>query len=461
MMSFPLRNQLAALLIPAMTGAGAIGFGLSTAAHHGNHSRPASTASPESGKTSREVTGPITVTKAGTVIDSQYVNGNIAVKADNVTIKNTVVDSHSLHSIRIYPGAHGTQILDSTVRCENPRGNGIVFGDYVAERVKIDNCRNDFMSSRSAPATVIDSWVNGKPYESRPSNGPTPPPRHDPSPSSSEPSTPAASPSRASSPGKSSVTPTATASESSKGFPDASDTGVPAGTKLKASGSITVTKDGTVIDGKDVHGEITVKADDVTIRNTRVSSKTPAYPIHVTSGVKGTVIDHVEVDNMDSTGIGIYFQGGSGVVRHANVHSGEDGIRIEADDVTIADSYIHDLFRQPGGHHDIIQIRRGDDVTITGNTLMAYKKSTDDPMNSSIQIGSLLGSKPISNLRVTDNFMDGGNFTVNGGGRGEVSSAVYSGNRFGRDCKYAVEGNLQNSTWSDTNVWNDNGQPAS
>lgn len=222
-----------------------------------------------------------------------------------------------------------------------------------------------------------------------------------------------------------------------------------------------MTKDGTVIDGKDVHGEITVKADDVTIRNTRVSSKTPAYPIHVTSGVKGTVIDHVEVDNMDSTGIGIYFQGGSGVVRHANVHSGEDGIRIEADDVTIADSYIHDLFRQPGGHHDIIQIRRGDDVTITGNTLMAYKKSTDDPMNSSIQIGSLLGSKPISNLRVTDNFMDGGNFTVNGGGRGEVSSAVYSGNRFGRDCKYAVEGNLQNSTWSDTNVWNDNGQPAS
>src|SRR6185312_7570768 len=55
------------------------------------------------------------------------------------------------------------------------------------------------------------------------------------------------------------------------GYPTPSTTGVPSGTTLTASGPITVTTPGTVIDGKDVTGGIDVQADDVTIRNSRVS----------------------------------------------------------------------------------------------------------------------------------------------------------------------------------------------
>jgi hypothetical protein len=57
------------------------------------------------------------------------------------------------------------------------------------------------------------------------------------------------------------------------GYPDpnAGNVGVPAGTTLTASGSITVTTPGTVIDGKDITGTVTVSADDVTIRDTRVT----------------------------------------------------------------------------------------------------------------------------------------------------------------------------------------------
>ncbi|MGB3955481.1 MAG: hypothetical protein WBL05_09425, partial [Brooklawnia sp.] len=118
------------------------------------------------------------------------------------------------------------------------------------------------------------------------------------------------------------------------------------------------------------------------------------------------------------------------------------------------------LARHEGGHHDSIQIRRGDDITLRGNNLQIYVASTDDPMNAALQIGSLVGDDPISNLLVEDNLMNGGNFTINGGGRGEVDSAVYRGNRFGLDFVYGVAGNLENSIWDDTNVFDDSGEPA-
>ena len=246
------------------------------------------------------------------------------------------------------------------------------------------------------------------------------------------------------------------------GFPDASNTGVPSGVRLTPSGSLTVTQDGAVIDGLYVRGTITVQADDVVIRNTKVEVSTATSPILVVAGSTGTLIERVEVDGLDGAGQGINFKQGAsgGTIRYANIHGGEDGIRISADNTTVESSYVHHLQRRDGGHHDTIQIRAGDDVSIKGNNLQVYVPETKDPMNAAIQIGSLVGSDTISNLRVVGNLMNGGNVTVNGGGRGEVESAVYSQNRFGRDFRYSVQGNVENSVWEATNVYFDNGQVA-
>ncbi len=242
-------------------------------------------------------------------------------------------------------------------------------------------------------------------------------------------------------------------------FPDEGSTGVPDGVELTPSDSLTITEDGTVIDGLHVTGTITVEADNVTIRNTLIQGGGGGYPIHVKRGADDVLIEQVELDNLNSTGIGILINGAGTTVRAADIHSAEDGIRIEADDVLIERSYMHDLHRQEGGHHDTIQIRSGDNVTIRGNNLQPYVESEDDPMNAAIQIGSLAGDDQISNLRVIGNLMNGGNFTINGGGRGEVDSARYAENEFGRDFRYGVVGNLQNSVWEDSNVWHDTGQP--
>jgi len=242
-------------------------------------------------------------------------------------------------------------------------------------------------------------------------------------------------------------------------FPDANSTGVRPGVSLRESESITVTEDGAVIEGLHVFGRITIDADDVTIRDTLVQTSTNLYPILVEKGTTGAVIEYVEVDNEGSTGIGILVRG-QATIRNVDVHSANDGIRIQADDVVVENSFIHDLARISGGHHDAIQIRRGTNITISGNNLQAYHAGTDDPMNAAIQIGSLLGEEPISNLLVVGNLMNGGNYTVNGGRATDLDSARYADNRFGRDFRYGPVGNLHNSIWEDTNVFHDSGARA-
>lgn len=240
------------------------------------------------------------------------------------------------------------------------------------------------------------------------------------------------------------------------GFPNASNTGVRPGVKLTDSDSITITEPGTVIEGLRVNGRITVSADNVVIRDTLVRGGGDGYPIRVTSGVKNVLIEHVEIDNLNSTGIGIYFNRGSGRVRHANIHSAEDGIRIGADNVIVEYSYIHDLHRVPGGHHDSIQIRSGDNVTIHGNSLVAYVARTDDPMNAAIQVGSITRT-PLENFTVTDNYMNGGNYTIIGGPE-SISSATFTGNVFGTDYRYGVRTSLGNVVWANNTLVNN--QPA-
>jgi hypothetical protein len=102
------------------------------------------------------------------------------------------------------------------------------------------------------------------------------------------------------------TTPTQTthcfASPHTCGFPDATNTGVPAGTALTASGSISVTQAGTVISGRQVTGTINILANNVTIENTRVTQNTTCgtvntcgnYAIRIEGGVSGTTIRHVE-----------------------------------------------------------------------------------------------------------------------------------------------------------------------
>jgi hypothetical protein len=120
------------------------------------------------------------------------------------------------------------------------------------------------------------------------------------------------------------------------GFPDSTNTGVPAGTTLTASGSLNVTQAGTVISGKSVTGTINVLANNVTIENTRVTQNTTCgtrstcgnYAIRINEGVNGTVIRNVETASVpgDTCEHDIRNTGGTLTIEGAYLHACDSNV---------------------------------------------------------------------------------------------------------------------------------------
>jgi hypothetical protein len=136
------------------------------------------------------------------------------------------------------------------------------------------------------------------------------------------------------------VTPNGTtncfASPHSCGFPDSTNSGVPAGTALTASGSLNVTTAGTVISGKNVTGTINVLANNVTIENTKVTQNTTCgtvstcgnYAIRINEGVNGTIIRHVETASVpgDTCEHDIRNTGGTLTIESAYLHACDSNV---------------------------------------------------------------------------------------------------------------------------------------
>lgn len=412
----------------------------------------------------------IVVTQDGTVIDARDVRGAIWVQADDVRITRSRITGSSYHTVRVFDGADGTVIEDSDVVCTDDAlngGKGVVFGNYTARRIEVTGCGVPFVTA-SSDVRVTDSWADGEPVELSVGDDPAPPgttpgtpptttpvpptttPGPGPSPTTTPPTTtPGPTTTR---PTPATTTPPPTTPPPGGRFPDAGTTGVPAGVTLRASGSLTVTTDGAVIENLHVTGSIKVQADDVVIRNTRIDN-TARYPIQVSG--RNLLVEDSEIDGNGTASVAIL--PGEYTLRRVDIHDVLDGPRIEGDNVAIEDSYIHHLHRIAGGHHDAIQIRKGSNIVIRRNNLQAYNADTGDPMNAAIQIGSL--TAPMRGLVVDGNLMNGGNYTVNSGKSG-VDPSYYRNNVLGRNFRYGVLSSGPGVVWESSNVWQDSGLPA-
>ena len=224
------------------------------------------------------------------------------------------------------------------------------------------------------------------------------------------------------------------------GFPDATNTGVPAGTHLKRSGSITVTKRGAIIDGRDVHGNITVLADDVTIRNTRITSGS-YYPIRY--GEKdntGLLVEDTEIIGTSPiVTSGIAFTHYTAL--RVNVHGTADGLKIE-DGAVVKDSFVHDLAFGTDTHNDGMQSTGGHDIEIVHNTVLAKGAV------SCLMFGGENGAP--SHILIDNNLLDGGNYSIYLDPHGADRTIV--NNHFGKDAVYGVA-RMQGSYSAHGNLW--------
>lgn len=200
-------------------------------------------------------------------------------------------------------------------------------------------------------------------------------------------------------------------------FPDATNTGVPAGTTLTAyTGPSTISTAGTVIDGKTL-GCIRINAPGVTIRNSKISC---AGGIAVSVDDKGgpaanrLLLVDVEITCQNTGGTGI--SEAHYVVRRAHIHGCENGLDVNQN-VLIEDSYIHDLFGGNDAHADGIQLAWhwngsayvccAKNVTIRHNTI--YSVHADGSLGTATVI---MNPNADENVLIEGNLLAGGAATV-------------------------------------------------
>jgi len=197
------------------------------------------------------------------------------------------------------------------------------------------------------------------------------------------------------------------------------------------SSSITITTDGTIIDGYDITGAIIVRANNVTIRDTRIRTTSP-YGIDITPTVTGLVVDHVSIEGLANTCSSGIDPDGSWTLRYSNISGCIDGIKVRNNQL-VEWNYVYNLRtgNLPNGglaHNDAMQSTSGNNVIVRHNNLNANWQAG---ANSSLMMGTEFG--PMSNYVFDSNRFNGGQFTV-----------------FFRDKAYGTPTNITitNNTWA-------------
>ena len=123
-------------------------------------------------------------------------------------------------------------------------------------------------------------------------------------------------------------------------MPTADTAGVPDGVTLtNYTGPMTITTPGAVIENVIIHGQLTVKAANVTIRNCIIQS-------NGWWGIEGENSPNLRVEHCDIIGGNLTNSGilGSGTFVGNDIQHVSIGIQLTDGASTVSDNYIHDLF---------------------------------------------------------------------------------------------------------------------
>ena len=233
------------------------------------------------------------------------------------------------------------------------------------------------------------------------------------------------------------------------GYPDATNTGVPAGTILKsvpgqvssgpgwyynAAGKyVVVTTNGTVLSGLYIPYALRINASNVTVKNVQVVTDgdfgiTLTHTTGVTiqnsaisgedpaAGRVGSAIDDVYTD---STGM---------VIKANNIFNFKTAIQISTG--LVDGNYIHNPGYVAGDHTNGFYTAGGTrPLTIQNNTIFVNMGQTD-----AINLDAGTSGVPVANKTVQNNFLAGGAYTIYGGTAlgNPTSNIVIKGNRFGQ-----------------------------
>ncbi len=190
--------------------------------------------------------------------------------------------------------------------------------------------------------------------------------------------------------------------------------GVPTGLTLKPYvGDLVITTPGTVIDGLDIKGFVTVKATDVTIRNSIVRGG-------IATNNRGLVTNYgfarlvVEDTTIKRDVAQVWIDGVKGsdfTLRRVHIVGGVDNVKVQGDNVRIEDSLLEntDYFANDpnqGGtptHNDNIQVQRGNNLVFLRNTIRGGQ-------NFAILLASSINNT--TNVTIDGNYLSDGHCSM-------------------------------------------------
>jgi hypothetical protein len=275
------------------------------------------------------------------------------------------------------------------------------------------------------------------------------------------------------------------AKPSSCGYPDATNTGVPAGTTLKAVPSqatsgpgwtwnastktVTVTVKGTVLSGLAITGTLQISASNVTVKNVQVTSG-GNFGISL-AHTTGVTIQNSTISGQNST---------AGRVSYAidDVYGDSTGMIIKANNISnfrtavqvstgqVDSNYIHDPGYVAGDHTNGIYVNGGTQPLMIWNNTIFDSMGQTDAIN--LDAGTPGPSAPVASKTVSDNLLAGGAYTLYGGAAGgsPTSNIVIQDNRFGQlyypksglyGPAYYFDSAGTGNKWS-MNIWDTTGQ---
>jgi type 1 fimbria pilin len=231
------------------------------------------------------------------------------------------------------------------------------------------------------------------------------------------------------------------AGDSDSGKPGPNNTGVPPGVGLKQIGPLEVTTPDTLIEEVEVHGSVSIRARNVTLRRCRVISSDQS-PVRVYNNGSLTIEDCEIV----ASGAAEQALGFSDIVaRRLNIHGAMDGASAD-ERFVVEDCWIHDL--KASSQADGIESTGGSDIVIRRNNISGGQNAAISTRND---------NGTVEQLSIEDNWLDGGGYTLDL--RGNLSGTRVVGNRLGRDNRNGPLICDDPSPTISGNVWDDTGEP--
>lgn len=206
------------------------------------------------------------------------------------------------------------------------------------------------------------------------------------------------------------------------GYPDETNTGVTAGVVLRPSGSVTADRDGQVIEGLDITGEINVRASDVVIRQTRITGGKEVgnadWVVVIRPGAENLVIEDSEIRTPAGSeqDIACILNIGDArpTITRVDIHGCSAGV--SSGGGLVQESYIHDLAFTPGLSHVVgVASNGGGGLTVRHNTILnTYPQTAAVALYQDFE-------RQADNV-IEDNLVAGGSYCFYGG-EGDLGAA--------------------------------------